>query len=72
MAGPIPFGRFAAIGAASAGVVGAIVGLVVGLYMYAPTAVFAVVELGLPSALVGALVGLAAALIVLAGRRFRR
>ena len=40
--------RWAVLGAASAGTVGAVVGLIVGLYVFAPTALFAMVELGLP------------------------
>ena len=61
--------QWAITGAASAGVIGAIAGLVIGLNVYAPTAAFAVVELGLPAAIVGAFLGLAAGVIVSAGRR---
>ena len=39
------------------GVAGAAIGLVVGLLTYAPTAWAATVELGLPAAILGALVG---------------
>lgn len=49
--------RFAMVGAPVAGAVGAIVGLVIGLIGYAPTAVFAAVELAIPQPLP---VGLAA------------
>jgi hypothetical protein len=59
-------------GMTSAGVIGAIAGFVVGLRRYAPTAPFAIVELGLPAAIVGALVGLAIGLILLAIRRIGR
>jgi hypothetical protein len=54
------------------GVIGAIVGLVVGLVAYPPTAWFAVFELGVPAAIAGGVVGLVAALIVAAGRRIKR
>jgi hypothetical protein len=39
------------------GLVGGVVGLVVGLISYPPTAWFAVLELGVPAALGGALLG---------------
>jgi hypothetical protein len=64
--------RWAIVGAVSAGVVGAIVGLIVGLSVYAPTAWFAVFELGVPAGMAGAVVGFVAALIVSAGRRITR
>ena len=67
---PLPE-RWAVVGAASLGMIGAIVGLIVGLIVYAPTAPFAVVELGLPAAIVGG-VGLVAGLILAAGRRVRQ
>lgn len=54
---PLP-ARFATIGAICAGAAGAIAGLVIGLHAYAPTAWFAVFELGLPAAVVGAVAGL--------------
>lgn len=50
--------RFATVGAMCAGVVGAIVGLVVGLHVHAPTAWFAVLELGVPAGIIGAATGL--------------
>jgi hypothetical protein len=53
---PLP-GRYALIGATSAGLAGAIVGLIIGVTVYPPTAPFAVVELGLPAATLGALIG---------------
>jgi ABC-type uncharacterized transport system permease subunit len=67
-----PSVRWAIIGAASAGVIGAIVGLVVGLFAYAPTAWFAMFELGIPAAVVGGLIGLFGGLIVTACRRIKR
>jgi hypothetical protein len=54
------------------GVIGAIVGLVVGLIAYAPTAWFAVFELGVPAAIAGGILGLVAALIVTAARLIKR
>ena len=67
---PLP-ARWAIAGAAAAGVIGAIAGLVIGLHAYAPTAAFAVVELGLPAAIAGGILGLAAGVIVTAGRRIK-
>jgi hypothetical protein len=64
--------RWGCIGAMSAGMTGILVGLVVGLFVYAPTAPFAAVELGIPAALTGGLIGAVAAMIVRAGRRIRR
>ncbi|MGA3184765.1 MAG: hypothetical protein ABSE52_09235 [Candidatus Dormibacteria bacterium] len=64
--------RTMVIGATFAGVAGAIAGLVLGLRAYAPTAWFAVVELGLPATLVGALAGLAAGSVLLACGRIAR
>jgi hypothetical protein len=64
--------RWVTAGAASASVIGGIVGLVVGLFAYAPTAWFAVFELGVPAGVVGGIVGLIGALILTTGRRIRR
>ncbi len=41
-----------------AGTAGAILGLIVGLHLHAPTALFAIIELGVPAAIVGGLIGL--------------
>jgi hypothetical protein len=49
--------RFAAYGAAGFGVVGGVVGLVIGLSAYPPTAWFAVLEIGLPCAVIGGAIG---------------
>ncbi|MGO9333294.1 MAG: hypothetical protein ACLQCU_04430 [Acidimicrobiales bacterium] len=68
---PLP-GRWAVIGAASVGTIGAVVGLVVGHIVYAPTALFAVVELGLPAAIVGGVIGLSTGVVVIAGRRIKQ
>jgi hypothetical protein len=65
-------GRWALIGAAIAGGIGVLTGLIVGLFVYAPTAPFAAVELGLPAAVVGALLGAASGGIASARRRAGR
>ncbi len=65
-------GRWAVVGAAWVGTIGAIVGLVRGLAAWAPTAPFAVVELGIPAAIVGGVVGLLAGVAVMAGRSIKR
>jgi hypothetical protein len=65
---PLP-ARWAVAGAAAVGVIGAIVGLVIGLRVNPPTAPFAVIEVGVPVAIVGGLVGLVAGSIVTVNRR---
>jgi hypothetical protein len=64
---PLPT-RFAAVGAACAGVAGAIAGLVIGLNVYAPTAWFALFELGVPASVVGGATGLLAGALTIAGK----
>jgi hypothetical protein len=64
--------RAATIGAACLGAGGGIVGLVVGLFTYAPTAPFAMFEVGLPATLAGGVLGATAGLIVVATRRVAR
>jgi hypothetical protein len=64
--------RWAVLGAASAGTVGAVVGLIVGLYVFAPTALFAMVELGLPAGILGGVVGFLIGSVLAAGRRISR
>lgn len=64
--------RAVVIGATSVGVVGGTIGLIVGLRTYAPTAPFAVVELGLPATIAGAVAGLAIGSMILAVRRIAR
>lgn len=65
-------GRWVVVGAVSAALVGGIVGLVVGLLAYAPTAWFAVFEAGVPAGVVGGTVGFLGALIVLVGQWIKR
>jgi hypothetical protein len=62
--------RATAIGCLAAGITGGIVGLILGLIAYAPTAPVGILELGIPSALVGAAAGLTTGAIILALRRF--
>jgi membrane associated rhomboid family serine protease len=64
--------RWVIVGAASACVVGGIVGLVVGLLAYPPTAWFAVFELGVPAGAAGGIIGLLGALILTVGRLAKR
>jgi ABC-type uncharacterized transport system permease subunit len=54
---------YARVGAILAGSIGAVVGLIVGLNVYAATAWFAVFELGIPAAVVGGLLGFVAGTI---------
>ena len=64
--------RWASVGAIAFGASGGIAGLVVGLFVYAPTALFAAVELGFPAVFVGALAGLVAGILMKMVRRIRR
>jgi len=64
--------RWSLVSAAVTALVGAAVGLVLGLRAYPPTAWFAVVEVGLPAALVGAVVGLGAGTLATASHRAAR
>jgi len=65
---PLPL-RGAALGAMIAGVGGGVLGLIIGLSAYPPTAWFAVFELGVPAAVLGGVAGLAAGAIVRLTRR---
>lgn len=69
--GGTPIWRWAAIGLVSAFVVGGAVGLVVGLAANPSTAWFAVFEIGIPAASLGALLGLALGTFAYAIRRGR-
>jgi len=59
------------VSAATFGIVGGAVGLVLGLIAYPPTAWFAVFEIGVPAGVLGALLGLAAGSITSRSRRSR-
>ncbi|MGZ4452119.1 MAG: hypothetical protein ACXVWW_03890 [Nocardioides sp.] len=63
--------RSVLIGTALFGTAGAVIGLVLGLRAYVPTAWAAVIEVGLPGALLGALFGLIAGGIATLARRAR-
>jgi hypothetical protein len=65
---PLPT-RFAVIGAVVLGIAGGIAGLIISLFVYPPTAWFAVAEVGMPAALLGGLAGLVVGFLVQAGRR---
>ncbi len=69
--GSVDIGRWILSGAVIAGVLGAVGGLVIGLVAYAPTAWFAVFELGLPCAIAGGAVGALAAGVTVLFRRIR-
>ncbi|GAA1924105.1 hypothetical protein [Nocardioides marmoribigeumensis] len=56
---PVPL-AYALVAATVSGTVGGGVGLVLGLRAYVPTAWFAVLEVGLPAAVLGAVLGLVA------------
>jgi hypothetical protein len=60
---PVPL-RHALIGAVTSGVLGGVVGLILGLRAYAPTAWFAVLEVGMPAALLGAVLGVTVGSVV--------
>lgn len=67
---PLPL-RHVIGGAVLLGTLGGVAGLVVGLIVYAPTAWFAVFELGLPAAFVGGLLGLISGLVAMGARTMR-
>jgi hypothetical protein len=65
---PLPV-RWMVLAGVAMGIVGGCIGLIVGLTAYPATAWFAVIELGLPSALLGALLGLTSGAIAIGFRR---
>lgn len=67
-----PYARCMILGGASAGTIGALTGLVVGLLAYPPTAWFAVFEAALPATIVGSVVGLMVGLAWTACRRVKQ
>lgn len=56
--------RAAGVGAITLGFAGVVAGLIIGLFVYAPTAWFAALELGIPAAAIGALVGAAVGAVI--------
>jgi hypothetical protein len=62
--------RFAVVGATACAVLGGLVGLVLGLRAYPPTAWFAVFEVAVPAAIAGAVVGAVVGLVALTAHRF--
>jgi hypothetical protein len=60
------------LGMVSAGAVGAIVGLAVGLHVHAATAWFAMLEIGLPAAIAGGAVGFLTGCMIVMAKRLRR
>lgn len=56
----------------SAGVLGGVVGLAVGLFVHPATAWFAVFELGIPASMLGGLLGVASGSIAYAAQRMIR
>lgn len=67
---PLPV-RSGVVTALVLGALGGITGLAIGLRVYAPTAWFAAVEVGLPAAVLGGLVGSAVGAVVQLTRRRR-
>lgn len=63
--------RFVVVSLIADAIVGGLVGLGIGLHVYAPTAWFAVFEIGMPVAVAGGCVGLVAAGGLMFARRVR-
>jgi len=63
---------YASVGAILGAGIGALCGLIVGLNAYAPTAWFAVFEVGAPAAIVGAFLGYLSGGIAVGLRRWKR
>jgi membrane associated rhomboid family serine protease len=63
--------RFVVMGGLVGGVMGCVAGLVIGLLAYAPTAWFAVFEVGIPGAVAGCVVGLVVGLVNASVRKAR-
>ncbi len=61
--------RFAVVGSTVAGVLGGVLGLVLGWRAYPPTAWFAVIEVAVPAAIVGAALGAFAGLVTVIVQR---
>jgi len=63
--------RFAVVGATAAFLLGALIGLVIGLIAYPPTAWFALLEVGVPVGILGAVVGALTGLVASTMKRIR-
>lgn len=64
--------RFAVIGSTAVGILGAVVGLILGLRAHPATAWFAVFEVGVPAAMAGAVVGAVLGLVGVVIRKIIR
>lgn len=62
---------FVARGTAIGALVGAVAGLILGVIANPPTAWFATLEIGLPAAVAGAIIGFVAGLVVMIRRHIR-
>lgn len=67
---PLPL-RHVIGGVVLLGTAGAVAGLIVGLVVYAPTAWFAVFEVGVPAALAGGVIGLGSGAVAMGVRAAR-
>lgn len=68
---PLPL-RWSVELAAAMFVIGAVVGLIIGLQTYIPTAWFAMIEIGVPAAMLGAILGALGGAVVSLSRRITR
>lgn len=64
--------RMVVYGALATGLAGCVAGLVIGLFVYAPTAWFATFEVGIPAAIIGSILGLVAGTLIVAVQTIRR
>ena len=64
--------RMVVYGALVTGLAGCVAGLVIGLFVYAPTAWFATFEVGIPAATIGSILGLVVGSLIVAARTIRR
>jgi ABC-type uncharacterized transport system permease subunit len=67
-----PITRYAVVGATLCAVLGGLIGLVVGLRTYPPTAWFAVLEVGVPAGILGAVLGALVGLLAVSVKRINR